>query len=171
MVLIKCLYCKPFLDVFYLSPTQRVSLMAQLRHMYYSPKCPHGVFYPKSSQQHPITGEKSYKQKWGFHVSCFHCLPTINLLPLHIGSPTRHQQQLWDKGRFWWNDFDEMKASEMLVAPRISECFGLPWTWMQASWLRPSGPSCAQAGTSACPPCIPLFVCLFVYTRYFWHFW
>ena len=45
---------QPFLDVSYLSSgrilTGRVSLMAQLRHMYYSPKCPRRVFYLESSQ-------------------------------------------------------------------------------------------------------------------------
>ena len=85
----------------FLSLAQRVSLMAQLRHMYYSPKCPHGVLYLKSSQQHPITSEKSFKSKQGSLLSCFQRLPTINLVPLHIESQIRHQQQqLWDKRRF-----------------------------------------------------------------------
>ena len=43
---------KPFLDVFYLSFHWKGVLngTVKLRHMYYSPKCPHWVFYLKSSQ-------------------------------------------------------------------------------------------------------------------------
>ena len=67
--------------------------------MYYSPRCPHLVFYQESSQC------LRNIQYWSGDSSCFQCLSPINLLPLHNGNCLTWQGQLLDKGiNIWWND-------------------------------------------------------------------